>query len=476
MRSEAANRRKVILYNPKAVFFTMPLGLLAVGSHLDPERYEVVIVDARLEEDPVAALLAHLPDALCLGVTVLTGAPIRDAIHASRAAKRARPDLPVVWGGWHPSLFGTECFEEPSVDVTVQAQGEETFAEILARLEAGDSLEGCAGCSYRVPDGSVRRNPGRTFSNVGGFRRHDYDLLPVERYFRLKGRRQIDYVSSQGCHFRCAFCADPFVFGRSWAGLDPVRMGEEIEALWKHHRFDDVNFQDETFFTHADRVEGIAREFVDRKLPITWAATMRADQGDRLPEESFALCRRSGLRRVIIGVEAGSQEMMDRIRKDIRREQVFRSAEKCLRHGIHVNFPFILCFPGETEASIRASLDTARELRAMSPTFETPLFYFKPYPGTPLTAEAVAAGYVLPQTLEQWADFDFYRSESPWLTPEREALVERYRFYQKFGYDVPRGLLRPLQSLARWRCERRAFGFPVERAVANLFFPPQALS
>lgn len=470
-----AARRKVVLYNPRSSFFTMPLGLVAIGSHLDRTRYEVVIVDARLEKDPVAALLAHLPDALCLGVTVLTGAPIHDAIRASRAAKAARPDLPVVWGGWHPSLFGTECLEEPSVDATVQAQGEETFAEILERLEAGESLDGCAGCCFRAPDGSARRNPARPFSAVSGLKAHDYSLLPVEEYFRLKGKRQLDYVSSQGCHFRCAFCADPFVFGRSWAGLEPSRVGEELEALWRRHRFDDLHLQDETFFTHVERVEEIAREIVARKLPFTWAATMRADQGDRMPEETFELCRRSGLRKVIVGVESGSQEMMDRIRKDIRREQVFRSAEKCLRHGIAVTFPFIVCFPGETDASIRASLDTARELRAMSPRFDTPIFYFRPYPGTPLTDEAEAGGFRLPRNLEEWAGFDFHQA-TPWVTPERRALVERYRFYQRLGYAAPRPFLGPVQALARWRCENHSFGFPIEHAVGNLFFPPQALS
>ena len=89
-------RLKVLLYNPCAVFFTMPLALLAIGSQLDPSLYEVVIIDGRLEADPERAVLAHLEGALCLGVTVLTGAPISDALRISRAAKRARPDLRIA--------------------------------------------------------------------------------------------------------------------------------------------------------------------------------------------------------------------------------------------------------------------------------------------------------------------------------------------------------------------------------------------
>lgn len=470
-------RRKVVLYNPKAVFYTMPLGLLAVGSHLDRARYDVVIVDGRLEDDPAAAVAAHLPGALCVGIGVLTGRPIRDAVEVSRAVKALRPDLPVVWGGWHPSLFGRECLEEGSVDVTVQGQGEETFADLLARLESGapaTSLDGCAGLAYRNAAGEAVQNPGRVFSNVGGFAAHDYDLLPVERFFSLKGKRQLDYIASQGCHFRCAFCADPYVYGRKWAGLSPERMGEEIERLWNRYRFDDVNFQDETFFTYLDRVDAIAEELLRRKLPITWAGTMRADQGDRLTDEVMARCKRSGLRRVIIGVESGSQEMMDWIKKDIRIEQVWSAAEKCLRHGVAVNFPFIVCFPGETDESIGKSLEMARKLRAMSPTFQTPIFYFKPYPGTPLTEQAVRDGYRPPRTLDDWAGFDIYDADSPWVTPERKRWIERHKFYLGAAYDTARS--EPLRLLARWRMEKRFYGFPLEKTVSDLLHPAQTLS
>ena len=100
-------RLKVVLYNPAAVFFTMPLALLAIGSELDPERYEVVIVDARVDPDAENTVLAHVGEAVCLGVTVLTGAPISDALAVSRAAKRARPELtgrrkPSPWPGHRP--------------------------------------------------------------------------------------------------------------------------------------------------------------------------------------------------------------------------------------------------------------------------------------------------------------------------------------------------------------------------------------
>src|SRR3954451_4661820 len=135
-------RQKIVLYNPRAVFWTMPLGLIAVASALDPARYEGKIVDARLEADPLGAVLAETRDALCLGIGVLTGDPIRDALEMGSAVKSARPHLPVVWGGWHPSLFPAECLAEPGIDAAVSGQGEETFAEMADRYVSGSDLRG----------------------------------------------------------------------------------------------------------------------------------------------------------------------------------------------------------------------------------------------------------------------------------------------------------------------------------------------
>ena len=130
--------RHKVVYNPPAVFWTMPLALLAVGSALDRDRYQVVVVDGRLQG--TEALLAELEGALLLGVTVLTGAPIAEALAVSRLARANDPELPIVWGGWHPSLFPRDCAAEPTVTAAVVGQGELTLSAIADRLTTGGDL------------------------------------------------------------------------------------------------------------------------------------------------------------------------------------------------------------------------------------------------------------------------------------------------------------------------------------------------
>jgi anaerobic magnesium-protoporphyrin IX monomethyl ester cyclase len=473
----AGKRLKVVLYNPWAVFYTMPLALLAIGSELDPDRYEVVIIDARVDSDAESTVLAHIGEAVCLGITVLTGAPISDALAISRAAKRARPELTVVWGGWHPSMFSRECLSEPSVDVTVRGQGEETFADIVERLAQGRSLEDCVGCTVRLPDGTLRENPARPLAQVDNFRAHDYGLIPVGRYYQLKGKRQLDYISSQGCNFRCAFCSDPFVYGRKWVGLEPVRMAMRLKELWDRYQFDDVNFQDETFFTKAARVEALADRIVQCGMKITWAATMRADQGVRLPPAVWERCKQSGLRRLLVGVESGSDEVLKRIRKDIKIEQVYETAETMLKYGIAGHFPFIVGFPDESDESVQASLDCAKKLRAMSPDFLTPIYYFKPYPGSALVIEAVERGYRLPQTLTEWAQFDYVAGEpGPWVSAEKFELIERFKFFHELAWKRVSAGRMLLQRIARYRCDRNNYRWPVEMLFTRWLTPAQKLS
>jgi radical SAM superfamily enzyme YgiQ (UPF0313 family) len=455
----------------------MPLALLAIGSELDPERFEVVIIDGRIDKNPEDAVRAAIDGAVCFGVTVLTGAPIEDAIAISRTVKAANPDLPVLWGGWHPSMFGKDCLEEPSVDVTVQAQGEETFSEIVERLLNDESLEGCAGCMYKAPDGAIHTNPPRQLRQLSEFREHNYELIDVEQYFVLKDKRQLDYISSQGCNFRCAFCSDPFVYGRKWTGIDPQRMATVLGELWRRYRFDDLNFQDETFFTKRERIRLMAEGIIDEGLRFSWAATMRADQGVRMPDDLWQLCKESGLRRLLVGVESGDPEMLRRIKKDVTIEKVFHTAERMAQLDIAGIFPFIVGFPGETPDSIDATIECAKKLRKMSAKFETPIFYFKPYPGSEIVTQAVADGYQLPSTLAEWSQFDYVAGlPGPWVTQDKYQLIERFKFFLDLAWGENSKALLPFRRLARLRCDRVDFRLPIEKALLQWLLPAEKLS
>jgi radical SAM superfamily enzyme YgiQ (UPF0313 family) len=451
----------VVLYNPRAVFYTMPLALVALASALDREAIEVVIIDGRLEHDAVSRVVAAADGAICLGVSVLTGAPIHDALAVSRAVKAAHPGCTVVWGGWHPSLFPADCLAEDAVDCVVTGQGEDTFRAVIERLCRGER------CSGRLGGSALR--------DLNELPRHDYTLLPVERYFALKGRRQVDYISSQGCRFRCAFCADPAVYARGWSGLAPERIADEVGELAQRYAVEEIAFQDETFFTHRARIERLAELFLARGLNVAWTATLRADQAYRLGEPLLAACVRAGLRRVMIGVESGSQGTLDRLQKDLKLAHVQAAAEMCARHGLGVIFNFIVGFPDESDESVNATLALAKALRRMHPRFETPIFYYRPYPGNPIADEAHARGYQFPRGLSGWADFDYVGDRGPWMSATRWQHIERFKFYARHAWQP--GVWRwPLRAAARFRCEHDWYGVPVEKALVELLRPRQQVS
>jgi len=470
-------KKRIVLYNPLAVFFDMPLALLAIGSQLDKSKYEVVIIDGRIDDDAHDKVLEACEGALCFGSTVLTGAPIRDALSITRQVKEKYNDLPVVWGGWHPSLFAAEILQsEPSVDVCVFGQGEETFLELIEHYEGHKDLGSIKGISYRDQFGYIQKNEKRHLIDMNKLAETDYSLVDIPKYFKKKKRRQFDYISSAGCRFRCTFCADPFVYERGWTGVDPERMGREFSYWNDKYNFDDINFQDETFFTKRQRVSDIANELVNREIQATWAGTLRADQGSRMSDEEFDLCKESGLRRVLVGVESGSQEMMDWLKKDIKMEHVWEAAKRCAQRDVAVIFPFIVGFPGESKQSVKDSLQMAMGLNALHPSFTTPIFYFKPYPGSKITQDVVEQGYKLPTTLDEWAHFDYIGSAGPWVDEEKYKLIERFKFYNKVAWGKRSAIALPLTWMARMRLKMTFFDFPLEKTFYDKFMPQAKLS
>ena len=164
---------QVILVNPRMCSprgVRMPLSLLALAAVLEG-RYPYRMVDGNVEPDALGLVLAALaenPHAL-VGVTVMPGPQVAPAIEISRAMRAAHPRVPIVWGGYFPTLYPDSAINAPYVDYVVRGQGEDTLLELLERLADGAVRE-IRGLTWRE-DGRIIHNPERPFRSPDNFPR-----------------------------------------------------------------------------------------------------------------------------------------------------------------------------------------------------------------------------------------------------------------------------------------------------------------
>src|SRR5271154_6636743 len=133
-------RNKVVLFYPAydGPALGPPLCILALAAPLLSHGFEVVMVDAAIEADAPQRILRECSDALCFGISVLTGPTITAALHIARIVKAACPDLPIIFGGWHPTLTAAQTLENDLIDVVVRGPGDLTLLEIAQRYQMGE--------------------------------------------------------------------------------------------------------------------------------------------------------------------------------------------------------------------------------------------------------------------------------------------------------------------------------------------------
>src|SRR5215472_3111803 len=145
-------KNKVVLFYPPygGPPLGAPLCLLALASPLLESGFRVTLIDGAVVPDYEAAIAREIGDALVFGVSLLTGPSIRAATRVCRQVREYRPDLPIVFGGWHPSLVPKQTLREDFVDAVVRGQGELTFVDVVRRIADGKSLDGVRGVSHKL--------------------------------------------------------------------------------------------------------------------------------------------------------------------------------------------------------------------------------------------------------------------------------------------------------------------------------------
>lgn len=285
----------------------------------------------------------------------------------------------IVYGA-HPTFMPRYTLCKQGIDFIVQREPEYIIRDLIACLKEGDdSYRAIKGIGYKVGDEIAINEPYPFIENL--------DALPIpDRTLLLK---TIDYFNpivkrmpfttmftSRGCPGRCTYCTSPPFYGTTYRARSAESVIEELEIVHKQG-YKEVFFRDEMFTTDKDRVVKICEGILQKNLDITWIASTRVGVID---EELISLMKRAGCHMLRFGVESGSQEILNNVKKGVKVEQIESDFELTHKYYMDTHAHCMVGMPGETENSLRQTL---KFIKKIDPTIVS-FGVCTPYPGTKL--------------------------------------------------------------------------------------------
>ncbi len=420
-------KRKVVLFYPPydGEPLGAPLCLLSLAAPLEAAGFEVCIVDAAIAPDWEERILREVQDALCLGISVLTGPMIRGAMRIAKRVKQTKPGVPVIFGGWHPSLVPGQTLNERYVDAVVRGQGELTLLEIAQRLADGKAFNDVAGVSSK-PFGLTQHSPERRTALLDDLPMPAFHLTDFDAYERTCGVRKLAYATSVGCPYACNYCTDMVFYKRKFNALSAERVVREVTDLVERYRIDEVAMLDSNLPVDWRRAVEIAQGFLDSKLHFNWTFQASTDFLCRMSDDDVRMLGESGVSHMGFGTESTSADVLKLMNKRHQHlNEMYETARKAALGGIHVTFNLIFGYPGETEANrvetLRTMSDIARQFWNVS--FSPNIF--TPYPGIPIWPQLRELGMREPQSLAEWVDLPLGKKALPWLQGEELARLRK---------------------------------------------------
>lgn len=353
------------MHNKKICFIEPPIEFLR--DQLDPP-FPLMYLATVAEQQNWQAEIVHmetlqdkLPEADIYAVT--SASPQwPTTLNLSERLADEFPDKWKICGGSHISACPDDVYNS-KFNAVVVGEGEIVLEKILKNP---DMLHDCK---------IIKGEPVKDLDTILFPARHLIDWSKYKRGI-MWGKEllspAVSIIASRGCPFHCVFCSSHCVFGRHVRFRSVDNVVAEMRHVINTLGYRGFNFHDDTFCVNRTRIVNMCKEFA--KLDIVWRCLTRADSVDR---DLLRIMRDSGCKEVIIGMESGSQKILNALRKGTTVEQNLR-AMKMVKEFMQLKVGIIVGSPGETWGTIR---ETEKLLKECPPDFWN-VSTFMPLPGS----------------------------------------------------------------------------------------------
>ncbi len=427
-------KRTIILISPLVgmyglLYKTVPLPLLAICRNLSRDKYDIIIVDQKIEcwQEKLKSALKKEP--LLIGITCLTGYQL---LLARRFSERLRQktNVPIVFGGMHPSCRPRELLEENIADYVLIGEADDSFPILAEAIANGRGFGNISGLAY-WESGRIRINKVARLPNLKTLPQTPYGLIRLEDYDTRDGV-EMQVEDGRGCVFSCSYCyhssSKKELFGTDknrWRTRDIKDVAAEIEQLAKMgaRRFQIVN---DSFLIDSRRAERLAELLIRKNLGITYTIEANLAHLSRLDKPFFWKLYESGLRVIDTGVESGSSRERELFNKKIDVSRLLKFNRMMASLGITVKYNFMTGSLIQQPSDLRKTVSLVRKLKEDNPSCMIQSFYLVvPYPDTVYYELARAEGFAEPSTAG-WGLFDPYSVSGflPWYRGKRKAMSD----------------------------------------------------
>jgi len=402
-------------------------------------QHDVKIVDLDLAKDFYKVLIDEIiffkPDIIASSANTPDYLLVRDIM---RSIKAKYPQIKTIVGGVHITAITGEAAKEGCFDFLVIGEGDKVMPELLS----SSSPKNIEGIAYRnEPSREFVFNPRRKLINdLNALPYPAWHLFELNKYknSRLSSRRNPVGLleTSRGCAFQCNFC-NKLTFGSEHRVKEPRRVVDEMEYMLKIG-FREIHIIDDSFTQNISRAKEVCAEIIKRNLKFPWSlfSGVRVDMVDF---NFFKLAKQAGCWQAGFGIETGDQRILENINKKTTLSQITNAVKLAKKAGMNTFGFFILALKGETEASIRRTIDFAKNLPLDIAKFDICV----PYPGTPYYNELKQEGRIISQ---DWSKYSCHQTKEPLFNHPNIAwdVIEKYyrkafaEFYLRPSYIIRR--------------------------------------